>query len=272
MLAALAFPDIDPVALQIGPFALRWYALAYIVGVVLGWWYASKLNRRKPEPLTSDHLGDFASWAILGILIGGRLGSVLFYNLPYYLENPLEVFFLWQGGMSFHGGLLGIIAAVILFARRHGFSPFVLGDLVAACGPIGLFLGRIANFVNGELWGRQTDVAWAVVFPDPRAGAVPRHPSQLYEAVLEGIVLFVVLWLLSRRREIMERHGILCGVFFIGYGLSRIIVEFFREPDAQLGYLAGVFTMGQLLSLPMVLVGIWMIARAKPSPAPAHAG
>ncbi|HYE52320.1 MAG TPA: prolipoprotein diacylglyceryl transferase [Azospirillaceae bacterium] len=267
MLSAIAFPDFDPVALQIGPLALRWYALAYIFGVVLGWRYAVALNRRVPGGPTEEQLGDFASWAILGILIGGRLGSVLFYNLPYYLENPLEVLAVWKGGMSFHGGLAGIVAAILLYARSQGFSPFALGDLVAAAGPIGLFLGRIANFVNGELWGRPTDVPWAVVFPDPRAGGVPRHPSQLYEAFLEGIVLFVVLWLLARRPEIRARHGYIAGCFLIGYGLSRIVVEFFREPDAQLGYLAGVVTMGQLLSLPMVLAGIWMAARSRPATA-----
>ena len=260
---AIAFPQIDPVALELGPVVIRWYALAYIAGFVLGWRYCIALNRRIPGRPTDDDLTDFLFWAGIGVILGGRLGFILFYNLDWYLANPLDILKLWSGGMSFHGGLAGIIIAILWYARSQGFSPFRLGDLVACAGPIGLFLGRIANFVNGELWGRPApDLPWAVVFPDPRAGGVPRHPSQLYEAALEGLVLFIVLFILARIPAVRERTGTLSGVFLIGYGLGRITAEFFREPDVQIGYLAFGVTMGQLLSIPMVLAGIVFVVMA----------
>jgi phosphatidylglycerol:prolipoprotein diacylglycerol transferase len=250
----IPFPAIDPVLIEIGPFAIRWYALAYLVGFVAGWKYTVHLVRTVPVGPTPRDMDDFLTWAVVGTILGGRLGYVLFYNSSFYLAHPLEALRIWEGGMSFHGGLLGVILAMILFARRRGFSPFAIGDVVAAAAPIGLFLGRLANFVNGELFGRVTDVPWAVIFP--RGGDLPRHPSQIYEALLEGLVLFLVLFVLARRTELRRRPGIVGGAFLIGYGLCRFAVEFFREPDAQLGFLWLGATMGQLLSLPMIAVGI----------------
>ena len=266
---ALAFPAIDPVAFQIGPIVIRWYALAYLAGFVLGWRYCLHLARANPGRPSVEDFDDFLTWAVVGVILGGRLGYVLFYNLPFYLENPLDALMVWHGGMSFHGGLLGVIAAILLFCWKRGISPFAFGDLIAAAAPIGLFFGRIANFINGELYGRPaTDVPWAFVFPrDPLQ--VPRHPSQLYEAVLEGAVLFVVLAIAVRMPAVRQRPGMAAGIFFIGYGLSRIIAEFFREPDAQLGFLYAGATMGQLLSLPMVLFGVWLVAYARRHPATA---
>lgn len=261
---ALPFPTIDPVAVAIGPIAIRWYALAYLAGFVLGWRYCLGLARATPGRPSAEDFDDFLTWAVVGVILGGRLGYVLFYNLSYYAGNPLEALAVWHGGMSFHGGLTGVIVAILLFCWRRGLSPFAFGDLIAAAAPIGLFFGRIANFINGELYGRAApDVAWAMVFPrDPLQ--VPRHPSQLYEAFLEGLVLFAVLAVLVRRPAVRARPGLVAGLFFIGYGLSRIAAEFFREPDAQLGFLWGGATMGQLLSIPMVLFGIWLAARARP--------
>jgi phosphatidylglycerol:prolipoprotein diacylglycerol transferase len=255
---AIAFPAIDPVAIQIGPLAVRWYALAYIAGIVLGWRYAIHLLRRPPQVMDRATLDDFIVWATLGVILGGRLGYVLFYRPGYYLFHPEEIVFLWRGGMSFHGGMIGVVLAVILFARRRGLNLFALGDIVSAATPIGLFFGRIANFINGELWGRPSDVPWAVVFPG--GGPSPRHPSQLYEAALEGAALFVVLAWLARRPGMRERPGRLSGWFLVGYALARITGEVFREPDAHLGFIAGAATMGQLLSLPMLAVGARLIA------------
>lgn len=262
---AIAFPTVDPVAIEIGPLAIRWYALAYLAGFILGWRYCLRLAGADAAPPTRRDVDDFLTWAVIGVILGGRLGYVLFYNLPYYAENPLQALAIWRGGMSFHGGLLGVVAAVALFARVRSIPVLALGDVIAAAAPIGLFFGRIANFVNAELYGRTTDVPWGVVFPN--GGPEPRHPSQLYEAFLEGLVLFAVLWFLARRPEIRARHGLLAGVFFAGYGTARIVVEFFREPDAQLGFLLGGHaTMGQLLSLPMVLLGLALIVWARRHP------
>ena len=266
-LFAIPFPMIDPVAISLGPFQIRWYALAYVIGLLLAIAYAKWLVRKqefwKPgrPSMTPEQLDDFMIWALLGVVVGGRLGYVLFYNAPYYLSHPAQILTVWKGGMSFHGGFLGVIVASWLFCRRHGVRLDRLLDLAAASVPIALFLGRIANFINGELWGRPTDVPWAFVFPG--AGPQPRHPSQLYEAALEGLLLFLLLHVLIRRGA-LARPGLVAGVFCVGYGISRIIVEFFREPDPQIGYLAGGWlTMGILLSLPLIAVGGWLVKRAR---------
>ncbi|MBI1207646.1 MAG: prolipoprotein diacylglyceryl transferase [Azospirillum sp.] len=262
---AVAFPDIDPVALAIGPLAIRWYALAYLAGFLLGWRYCLILARRDPRPPSDLDIDDFLAWAVIGVILGGRAGYVLFYNFDQYLGHPLEIFMVWHGGMSFHGGLLGVVLATLLFSWRRGFSPLALGDLLACVAPVGLLFGRLANFVNGELYGRASQVSWAMVFPrDPLR--LPRHPSQLYEAALEGLVLLVVMAVLSTRPSLRQRTGLLTGCFLIGYGLSRIAVEFFREPDTQLGFLFAGATMGQLLSLPMVLIGLGLVLAARPTP------
>ncbi|QPC44281.1 prolipoprotein diacylglyceryl transferase [Kaustia mangrovi] len=255
----LPFPAIDPVAVEVGPLAVRWYALAYIAGLLFAWWYIRRLVANEalwqgPPPLKPVDADDLIVWSALGVILGGRLGYVLFYNPAYFAANPLEIVQVWHGGMSFHGGFLGVVLAGILFARRHGISPFTVLDLAGASVPIGLFFGRIANFINGELYGRVSDVPWAMVFPF--GGPEPRHPSQLYEALLEGVVLFVLLRWLTHGRGMLSAPGFVGGAFTAGYGLARIAVEFFRMPDAQIGYLAGWLTMGMLLSLPMVAAGL----------------
>ncbi|GAA0612759.1 MULTISPECIES: prolipoprotein diacylglyceryl transferase [Thalassospira] len=257
---SLAFPAIDPIAISIGPIAIRWYALAYIAGLLLGWKYVVYYCTKTPNIMSKRDVDDLLFWATLGVILGGRLGYILFYNLDYYLDNPANILKVWQGGMAFHGGFMGVIVAIILFARKRNISILAVLDAAAVATPIGLFFGRIANFINGELYGRTTDVAWGFVFPN--GGPEPRHPSQLYEAALEGLILFVVLFILSRKAFVRHRPGILGGTFVAGYGISRIIVEFFRQPDAQLGYLAGGITMGQVLSIPMVLAGIGCIIYA----------
>lgn len=257
----IPFPEIDPVAIHLGPLPIRWYALAYIAGIVLGWLYIVRLAKRPDSPAKPNQVDDFVFWATLGIILGGRLGYVIFYKPGYFLQNPAEILATWQGGMSFHGGMLGMFLAMYLYGRKVNLHFFDMSDLVAQVTPIGLFFGRMANFINGELWGRPTDVAWAMVFPN--AGSTPRHPSQLYEAGLEGIALFLLL-LIANQMGGLRRRGLISGLFLIGYGLARIIVEFFREPDAFLGFLYGGATMGQLLSLPMVLAGIIIMFMAKP--------
>ena len=264
MLLVLPFPAFKPVIVEIGPFAIRWYALAYIAGILLGWVYARAIIRSDRlwggrAPLTTRDFDDFILWVTLGIILGGRTGYVLFYNLPHFATHPLEIIQLWKGGMSFHGGFLGCVAAVILFARRRGIPMLSLGDITCAVGPIGLLLGRLANFVNGELWGRPADVPWAMIFPT--GGPVPRHPSQLYEAALEGVVLFTVLAVVIRTGA-LRRPGLVIGVFALCYGLARSVGELFREPDPQLGFLWGGLTMGMLLSVPMMLAGVVFIAHA----------
>jgi len=256
MLAAITFPQIDPIAISIGPLAIRWYSLAYITGLLLGWLYCRWLANRPPRLLSDRAIDDFLVWAALGVVLGGRIGYILFYKPEYYFANPEQILFLWRGGMSFHGGLLGVAVAMFLFARREGVHILALSDIVASATPIGLFFGRIANFVNGELFGRPTDLPWGVIFP--RGGPVPRHPSQIYESGLEGLVLFVILYALVRGGA-LTRTGTTTGVFLIGYGLARMTVELAREPDAYLGFLIGGWTMGQLLSAPMVLAGLAVI-------------
>ena len=263
-MSALSFPDIDPVAISLGPFAVRWYALAYIAGLLLGWAYVGWLLRHWRSGISHQAIGDFLTWSVVGIIAGGRLGYVLVYQPGYYLFNPLDILYVWRGGMSFHGGLVGVIVAAFLFARRRGFGPFVLGDALACAAPIGLFFGRIANFVNGELFGRAADVPWAFVFP--RGGPQARHPSQLYEAMLEGMLLFVLLYGLARFTRAHAYPGLLAGVFLASYGTLRVIVEFFREPDAHLGILFAGATMGQLLSLPLIVIGLALVVWARQSP------
>jgi phosphatidylglycerol:prolipoprotein diacylglycerol transferase len=263
-LYVIPFPTIDPVLISFGPFAVRWYALAYIVGILLGWLYARAVIRRDqlwghPVPMTVTDYDDFVLWVTLGIILGGRIGYVLFYNASYFAAHPLESLQLWKGGMSFHGGFLGCVLAVILFARYRRLSILSLGDITCAAGTIGIFLGRIANFINGELWGRPTDVPWAMVFPT--GGPLPRHPSQLYEAVLEGLLLFVLLTALIRAGA-LKRPGLILGAFALGYSVARSVAEHFREPDPQLGFLWGGLTMGTLLSIPLMLAGIILIAAA----------
>jgi phosphatidylglycerol:prolipoprotein diacylglycerol transferase len=260
----IAYPMIDPVLVSVGPFPIRWYALAYIAGLVLGWAYAQWLARRPdlwgagPRP-DSACIDDLLVYAALGVILGGRLGYVLFYNLPFFLDHPADIFKLWQGGMSFHGGFAGTALAVARLARRRAIPVLRLYDVVCAVVPIGIFLGRLANFIKPELWGRPTDVAWAMVFPG--GGSLPRHPSQLYEATLEGLVLFLLLFA-AVRSGALRRPGLVTGLFAIGYGAARIICEFFREPDPQLGFLFGGATMGMLLSLPMIAAGVFFVSFA----------
>ncbi|MAI50130.1 MAG: prolipoprotein diacylglyceryl transferase [Rhodospirillaceae bacterium] len=260
-LVALSYPTIDPVLIEIGPFAVRWYALSYIAGIVLAWRYMVVLARRSPLGITKAHTDDFIVWATLGVVLGGRFGYVIFYKPGYYQDHPLEAFAVWQGGMSFHGGLLGVIFAIWLFSRLRKYPWIAIGDIVACTAPIGLCLGRIANFINGELYGRVTDSSLGMVFPN--GGSLPRHPSQLYQAALEGLLLFLVLSWLASRPGIFERRGLLSGVFLSGYGITRPLGELWRQPDAHIGFLAMGSTMGQWLSLPMLLVGIWLIVTSR---------
>jgi len=253
----VAFPDIDPIIFQIGPFALRWYALAYLAGLIAGWRYMRFLAKRPPEMVKAMDIDDFLTWAVLGVIVGGRLGYVLFYQSGYYLDNPLAILKVWQGGMSFHGGLLGVTVAGFWFVRHRGIAILPFADLLACVAPIGIFLGRIANFINGELFGRATDVPWAIIFP--RGGPFPRHPSQLYEATLEGLVLFIALHILWRWGSVRLRPGLLTGVFLSGYAAARLTVELFRQPDAHLGFFAAGTTMGQWLSVPMLAVGLFLM-------------
>src|SRR5690242_10448346 len=276
---AIAFPVLNPIAVSFGPFAIRWYALAYIGGIVLGWIYARAIIRNGrlwggTSPITLLDMDDFILWVTFGIILGGRTGYVLFYNLDYFLQHPAEIFELWRGGMSFHGGFLGCVTAVMWFSRRNNISILSLGDITCAVAPIGLLLGRIANFINSELWGRPADpsLPWAMVFPN--GGPLPRHPSQLYEAGLEGILLFIVLAVMIRMGA-LKRPGLILGSFIALYGVARITGELFREPDPQLGFLWGGLTMGMLLSVPMVLAGIAIIVtalRRKPQPPTAARG
>jgi phosphatidylglycerol:prolipoprotein diacylglycerol transferase len=263
VIAALLFPDFDPVALQIGPLAIRWYALAYIAGILLSWRLLRRLVMQSPEVATTVQVDDFVSWATLGVVVGGRLGYCLFYQPSVYLADPIGILRVWTGGMSFHGGMLGVVVAVLWFCRRQHISVLGFADRLAVCAPIGLGLGRLANFINGELWGREAPawLPWAMIFP--RGGPMPRHPSQLYQALMEGLLLFLVLLLLSRREAIRARFGVLTGLFLMGYAVARITGEFFREPDGFLGFLWFGATMGQLLSVPMLLAGLWLVLRSK---------
>ena len=248
---AIVFPALDPVAVHLGPLAIRWYSLAYMAGFIGGWTYVRELVKRQPlGRITLQQIDDFVVWVVLGVILGGRIGYVLFYNLPFYLSSPADAFKIWQGGMSFHGGLLGVVIAVITYALRQKIPVLRLGDLSAAGATIGLFFGRIANFINDELWGRPTDVAWGVIFP--RGGPEPRHPSQLYEAFSEGLMLFLLLLFIMRRTSLPGRYGATFGIFLTYYGVSRFIIEFFREPDVQIGLYYNLISQGQILCLPMI--------------------
>jgi len=251
-------PNIDPVAISLGPLKIHWYGLMYVLGLLALWFFASRRAKQPDSGWTAEQVGDFVFYGALGVILGGRLGYMLFYNLPHYIAHPLDVFKIWQGGMSFHGGLIGVLLAMLYFARKTGKTFFVVADFFAPWVPIGLGLGRLGNFINHELWGRTTDGPWGMVFRE--AGTLPRHPSQLYQAALEGLALFVILWLFARKPR---PTASVSGLFLICYGLFRILAEFVREPDAQLGYLAfGWLTMGQALSVPMILFGVGLMVGA----------
>lgn len=260
MFLSLTFPMIDPVLISVGPFAIRWYALSYIAGIFLGITYLQYLNKRTTPVFTPKALDDLLLYVVIGIMLGGRLGYVLFYNFGYYSTHPLEIVQLWHGGMSFHGGFLGVVLAVYLLCRKHQLPALKVADLIACVAPIGLMFGRIANFINGELYGRVTDVPWGVVFPN--GGLLPRHPSQLYESALEGLVLFLLLSFLVLCTRARQKQGLLLGIFLVGYAVARMAVENFREPDQQIGFLMGSLTMGQLLSIPMLIIGSIFILSA----------
>lgn len=258
----LTYPHFDPVIFQIGPLAVRWYGLMYLGGFLFASFWVSRLARGRDLDLDKDKLSDLLFYAVLGVILGGRLGYVFFYNAAFFLEHPLRIFAVWEGGMSFHGGLLGVIGAALLFCHKHNYPLLPMGDVLVAAAPVGLGLGRIGNFINAELWGRTTEVPWGMVFP--YAGNLPRHPSQLYELMLEGVMLFLILWLLHRLKT---PKGVPFFSFFLLYGIFRFLVEFVREPDANLGYLWGGATMGQLLSLPMIFFGLagllWLRQRVR---------
>ena len=292
-LATLPYPHLDPVLLHLGPFAIRWYGLAYIAALLFAWWGVARAVKtpslwKDPPfngrtPATEDQIGDLVVWCTLGVILGGRLGWDLIYGvglcsvspdadfcrgLPYaFVTNPLKLIAAWEGGMSFHGGLLGVVVAVWLFCRKHKLGFLTIADLACAFAPLGLFFGRIANFVNDELWGRVTDVPWAMVFP--HAGPLPRHPSQLYEAALEGLALFLILRFATHRAGWLARRGAVTGLFLVGYGLMRIALENVRMPDASLRNLPLGLTVGILLSVPMVLAGAWLLWRGLTAPPPA---
>lgn len=257
MLPALIFPAIDPVLVSFGPVVIRWYAMAYVVSLLLGWWYVRTLAAKPPTTMTPRDTDDLLLWATFGVLLGGRLGYVLIYNLDFYLAHPMEILAVWRGGMSFHGGLAGVLIALALFCRWRKLSFLAVGDLVACATPIGLFFGRLANFINGELYGRATDMPWGMVFPT--GGPQLRHPSQLYEALLEGVALFLLLFLLHRFTRASRHPGLLGGVFLSGYGIARFGGEYFRQPDTQIGLLGPGLTMGQILSVPVLLAGIALL-------------
>lgn len=266
MFAVLTYPALDPVAFYIGPLAVHWYALAYVAGLLFATWYIKRLadlprlwGAHAPT-LNRQEADDFFLWGLAGVILGGRLGYVLFYKPGFYFSNPIEIFKTLDGGMSFHGGFLGVVIACLIYGRRHGKTLDRMLDLGAAAVPVGLGLGRVANFINGELWGRSSDVPWAFVFPG-ETGA--RHASQLYEAVLEGLLLFLAVRIATHSYGALKHPGRASGIFALGYGLSRILAEFFREPDRHVGYIGGVFTLGMIYSLPLVAVGIWLLLRSR---------
>lgn len=253
----LKFPNIDPVIISVGPLGVTWYSLSYVVGIMLGWYYVLDIAKKKQANILKKNIDDFVSWVIIGIIVGGRLGYVLFYDPAKYFSNPIEILKTYEGGMSFHGGISGFIISSFIFCRYYKIYYWTLADICAAAAPIGLFFGRIANFINAELYGRVTDVAWGVIFP--YSDMQPRHPSQLYESFLEGLVLFFILKYLVFKQNALKKPGFLSGIFLIFYALFRIIIEFFREPDEKIGYIFHYFTMGQLLCIPMIIIGLILI-------------
>lgn len=255
----LTFPNIDPVIVHIGPIAVHWYGVAYVVGLLVGWQYAAWIARRFVPTITKEQIDGFMMWALGGVIIGGRLGHVLFFELDRYIANPAEILMTWKGGMSFHGGLLGVIIAVFLYCRKTGIPFFRFSDIMCAIAPLGIFLGRLANFINAELPGRVTDVSWGMVFP--YAGPLPRHPSQIYEAALEGLALLIILHIGWRSASFRDVPGRLTGIFFIWYSLARYLVEFVREPDTFHKFLSLELTTGQLLCIPMMIAGIFFLAQ-----------
>lgn len=267
---AIILPVIDPVALNLGPVTVKWYGLAYMVSLLLGWAYTRHLAGKVSlwggkTVIKPDHFDDLLMWITLGVVVGGRLGYVLFYNPVFFFHNPGQIIATWNGGMSFHGGMLGSLLAIFWYCRRHDLPVLSVMDIAAATAPLGFLFGRIANFVNGELWGRVTDVPWAMVFPNPEAGGVPRHPSQLYEATLEGLVLFLVLRFMTHKRLAFLKPGLVLGSAILGYGLARIFAENFRQFDVGVGLMIGPFTPGMIYSLPMVALGGYLIYRARVS-------
>ncbi len=255
----IILPEINPVAFSFGPLAVRWYGLAYAFGFMLAWWLGKVQARRPWSPFTPEEIDDLLTWLIVGLLLGGRIGYTLFYNFEFYFNNPLELIKIWKGGMSFHGGMLGVIVSGWLYGKKKHVSLLRVGDFLAPLASPGLFLGRLGNFANGELWGRPTDAPWGVVFQHPAAGGVPRHASQLYEALLEGLLLFILLWFFARKPRYAGRVS---GLFLLGYGVFRFVLEFTRQPDAQLGFIAfGWLTMGQILCIPMVGLGLYLLFR-----------
>lgn len=250
----LVYPKIDPIIFSVGPLDIRWYSLAYLVGIVLGCFYVDWLNKRDPQVKNIKAIDNLLTWAILGIIVGGRLGYVFFYNLEYFLSRPEEIFMVWHGGMSFHGGMIGFIVSIYLFCNLKKYKFLTVMDLCAAAAPIGLFFGRIANFINGELYGRVSDAPWAMIFPE--GGDLPRHPSQIYQALTEGLLLFLILFCVARFTNAKKHHGLISALFLIFYGSMRFMIENFREPDRQLGYIFSYLTMGQILCLPMIILGL----------------
>ena len=272
----MPFPKFDPVLVHLGPFAIRWYALAYIAGILLGWRYCARLIRNAKlwppiaPPASTAQIDDLVLWVTLGVILGGRIGYILFYGRGQFDRDPWEMLRLWHGGMSFHGGMLGVVLAIVGFALVNKIDMIRLGDLVAPCVPIGLFFGRIANFINGELWGRPTTLPWGIVFPSAPDN-LPRHPSQLYEAGLEGLALFLILRWATHRTRWLPKQGALVGLFFLFYGAFRIALENVRNPDEGMPDFPLGLTMGMILSIPMVLVGLWLVIRALRAPPPAPA-
>jgi len=251
------FPNINPVIFSVGSLAVSWYSLSYIVGILLGWYYANKLILLYPIGISRQHTEDFISWAIIAIIIGGRLGHVLFYDPEKYLSNPIEILKTYEGGMSFHGGIFGVGVAAYLYCKKNQIRFLSFSDVLAIVAPIGLFLGRIANFINAELYGRQTNVPWAVIFP--HSDGFPRHPSQLYEALLEGLFLFCIMLYFTYKSKFLQNPGRMSGIFLIFYGSFRVLVEFFREPDVKIGFIFKYFTLGQILCIPMILLGTYLL-------------
>jgi len=257
----MTFPDINPIIFSIGPLAVSWYSLSYVAGILLGWFYANKIIEKFNSPITKKNLEDFVTYAIIGIVVGGRLGYVLLYNPYKYFSNPVEILKTYEGGMSFHGGAIGVIIAAYIFCKQHKLKLLSLTDIIAPAVPIGLFFGRIANFINGELYGRTTDSSIGMIFPN--SDLMLRHPSQLYEAFFEGLVLFCILAYAVFKRNTLKKQGLNSGLFLMLYSCFRIVIEIFREPDVQIGFILDGLTMGQILSIPLLLLGSYLIIRSQ---------